>query len=225
MIEKKEVKHPAVYTDSFIPIFAKHLNGFSNVYDPFGGTGKIALIKEHGFNGEIYCSEIEPEWTNQYDGVDYWFICDSAKTSFIKNEFFEAICTSPTYGNRMADHFEAKDSSKRITYRHGLGRKLTDGNTGKQQWGNSYKNKHIEIYNELFRVLKPEGTFILNISDHIRAGKIIEVSKWHKEALESIGFNLIESISVPTRRMGFGENSHLRVQNENIFIFKKVIKV
>jgi hypothetical protein len=57
MIEKKEVKHPAVYTDSFIPIFAKHLNGFSNVYDPFGGTGKIALIKEHGFSGEIYCTD------------------------------------------------------------------------------------------------------------------------------------------------------------------------
>lgn len=224
MTEQNEIKHPAVYTDSFIPIFAQHLSGLSSVYDPFGGTGKIALIKEHGFTGKIYCSEIEPEWTNKYSGVDSWFIGDSAKTDFIKNDFFDAICTSPTYGNRMADHFEAKDSSKRVTYRHGLGRKLTDGNTGKQQWGEPYKNKHIEIYIELLRVLKDQGIFILNISDHIRSGVTIEVSKWHKETLENIGFQLIESISVPTRRMGFGENGHLRVQNENIFIFKKNIK-
>lgn len=219
--KKKDTKHPATYTDSFIPIFAKYLENSSMVYDPFGGTGKIALIKDHGFKGKIYCNEIEPEWSNQYVGIDNWFIGDAANTDFIKNDFFDAICTSPTYGNRMADHYEAKDSSKRITYRHVLGRKLTDGNTGKIQWGDSYKNKHIEIYDELYRVLRKGGLFILNISDHIRAGQVIEVSKWHKETLENMGFILIESIPVPTRRMGFGENSHLRVDHENIFIFRK----
>lgn len=216
------IKHPATYSEHFIEIFAKYLHDKKNVYDPFGGTGKISLIKEHGFQGKIYCSEIEPEWTNVYKSVDTWFIVDSAKTEFISDEFFEAICTSPTYGNRMADHFESKDSSKRITYRHGLGRNLTDGNTGKMQWGQKYQDKHIEIYVELYRVLQKNGLFILNISDHIRAGKIVPVSEWHKKTLETIGFKLQETLNIETKRMGFGENSKLRVSSEQIFIFTKI---
>ena len=55
-------KHPAKYTDSFIPIFASKLQGVDVVLDPFAGTGKIGLIKEFGFNGKVFCNEIEPEW-------------------------------------------------------------------------------------------------------------------------------------------------------------------
>ena len=64
-----------------------------------------------------------------------------------KDDFFEAICTSPTYGNRMADHFEAKDGSKRNTYRYAIGRALDEENTGKMQWGKKYREKtrtHLE---------------------------------------------------------------------------------
>lgn len=220
--QNDKIKHPATYTDSFIPLFAERLQNCSTVYDPFGGTGKLALIKEHGYQGKIFCSELEPEWTKQYDGIDRWLIGDSAKTDFIKDGYFDAICTSPTYGNRMADHHEAKDASKRITYRHRLGRALSDENTGKMQWGANYKEKHIEIYKELHRVLKVGGIFILNISDHIRAGSVVKVAKWHKEALESLGFALQEELSVSTPRMGFGANSHLRVPDEKIFVFKKL---
>ena len=34
------VKHPATYTESFIPKFAELLFGCANVLDPFGGVGK-----------------------------------------------------------------------------------------------------------------------------------------------------------------------------------------
>ena len=115
-------KHPAVFSDQFLNIFAKELSGVSSVYDPFGGTGKISLIKNLGFQGHITCCEIEPEWANQHPGVDVWIIGDCAKTPFIKDNFFESVCTSPTYGNRMADHFSPKDHSKRTTYRINLGR-------------------------------------------------------------------------------------------------------
>ena len=214
-------KHPAVYTDKFIPIFADKLNGCSNVYDPFAGTGKIALIKEYGFSGEIYCCEIEPEWTRQFDGVDFWFIGDSAGTKFLPENKFDAICTSPTYGNRMADHFNAKDSSKRITYRHFLGHPLKEENTGRMQWGEKYQNKHIEIYNELSRVLKVGGKFILNISDHIRKGEIVNVSDWHKNTLIRLGFNVIDDLKIETPRMGFGQNRKLRVSHERIIELRK----
>ena len=50
------VKHPATYTESFIPKFAELLFGCANVLDPFGGVGKLALIKEHGFTGKVVCN-------------------------------------------------------------------------------------------------------------------------------------------------------------------------
>lgn len=61
-----------------------------------------------------------------------------------KDTFFDAICVSPVYGNRVSDSHNAKDGSKRVTYTHMLGRKLTDGNTGCLQWGEKYKQAHQE---------------------------------------------------------------------------------
>ena len=215
-------KHPAIYTDKFIRIFANKLSKCKNVYDPFAGTGKIALIRNYGFDGEIYCCEIEPEWTKQFSGIDFWFIGDSAKTGFLPDNIFDAICTSPTYGNRMADHFNAKDNSKRITYRHFLGRPLKPENTGRMQWGEKYRQKHIDIYNELFRVLRPNGKFILNISDHIRKGEIVRVSNWHIEKLVDIGFILVDDLKISTPRMRFGTNGDTRINHERIIELKKV---
>jgi len=214
------VKHPAKYTDSFIPKFAELLNGCANVLDPFGGVGKLALIKEHGFNGKVVCNEIEPEWveSSEYD-VDQWSVGDAANLQFANNEF-DAICTSPTYGNRMADHFEAKDGSKRITYRHFLGRPLDENNTGRMQWGKKYKQKHIEIYQECLRVLKPNGLMIVNVSDHIRKGQVVAVVEWHKQALLNFGMKLIDEIKIETPRMGFGQNAKSRVQHECILVFR-----
>ena len=217
----RKPKHPAVYTDKFIPIFADKLSNSTIIYDPFAGTGKIALIRKYGFNGEIYCCELEPEWTRQFSGVDFWFIGDSATTSFLPSNKFDAICTSPTYGNRMADHFNARDDSKRVTYRHFLGKPLKPENTGRMQWGKKYRQKHIEVYNELFRVLKPNGKFILNISDHIREGKVVHVADWHVETLVDIGFIVVDHLKINTPRMRFGANRNKRIDYERIIELKK----
>jgi DNA modification methylase len=102
-----------------------------------------------------------------------------------------------------------------------LGRKLTKGNTGNLQWGKKYRQAHVEIWQECIRVLKPNGIFILNISDHIRKGEVIPVSNWHKETLVKMGLKHIDTILVETKRMRFGANSHLRVDYENVFVFRK----
>ncbi len=214
------VKHPAKYTDSFIPKFAELLSNCENVLDPFGGVGKLALIKQHGFKGRVVCNELEKEWTElcEYD-VDEWSIGDAASLRFANCEF-DAICTSPTYGNRMADHFNAKDKSKRITYRHCLGRPLNEQNTGRMQWGDKYRQKHIEIYAECLRVLKHNGLMIVNVSDHIRKGEVVNVVDWHKQTLLNFGMELIEEIKIETPRMGFGQNAKSRVQHECILVFR-----
>jgi len=214
------MKHPAKYTDSFLPVFAERLIGMNYVLDPFAGTGKLAKIKEHGFTGEVFCNEIEKEWAESsiYE-VDYWTIADAEKLPYSK-DYFDAICTSPTYGNRMADHFEAKDRSHRITYRHYLGKPLNYENTGRMQWGLKYRKKHKACYVEFYRVLKLNGLFLCNISDHIRKGEIVPVVSWTKDAIQEAGFTLVETIEIKTPRMKYGANRK-RVESEFILVFIK----
>lgn len=210
------VKHPAKYNDNFIPVFAKLLKGYELVLDPFAGTGKIGKIKEFGFNGNITCNEIESEWINSEYAVDKWVIGDAEFLPF-KNKSFNAVCTSPTYGNRMADHFNASKSKGRITYRHFLGRELNTNNTGRMQWGNKYKLKHMRIYKELHRVLCDDGIMIINIGNHIRKGEITDVVSWHIDAAD---MPMKKVIKIKTDGMRFGKNNNLRVGYENIIVFQ-----
>lgn len=222
---KKEIRHPAKFSDALFPQMAEMLDecNCGKVLDPFAGTGKIGLIKTFGFNGTIYANELEPEWLedNKYD-CDYLTFQDAEKISYPK-EYFDAICTSPTYGNRMADCHNAKDGSKRITYTHCLGRNLNNENTGKMQFGSNYKNKHIKIYKHLFDVLKDGGCFILNIKNHIRGGKEIDVVDFHKSAMEEAGFIEEQDIKIEVPCMGFGQNRNARVPYEHLIKFRKPI--
>lgn len=217
-----EIKHPAKYSEAFIPIFCEILQGTKNVLDPFGGVGKIGKIKEYGYSGKVYANEIEREWLedNKYNCDFITF--EDAETLNYPNGYFEAICTSPTYGNRMADHHNAKDASKRNTYTHCLGRKLSPANTGAMQWGESYRQKHIRIYKHLFDLLQDGGIFVLNISDHIRKGEVMRVSEWHYNTLLDLGFECLDTYIIQTPRLKFGANNTKRVTHETIFVFKKL---
>lgn len=213
------VKHPAKFTDKFIPIFADKLKSYRNVFDPFAGTGKLAHIKKFGYEGRVICGEIEPEWAKAsvYD-VDEWIIGDSSCVNKPDNSF-HAICTSPTYGNRMADHFNASDTSKRVTYRHYLGRSLNVNNSGRMQWGDKYRTLHEKVYSECKRLLCTDGVLIINISNHIRQGCEVDVVSWHNNTLINLGFTLKEKIKLLTPRMRFGSNSKTRVKYEYILLY------
>jgi tRNA G10 N-methylase Trm11 len=217
----KQIRHPAKYTDSFIGLFAELLNGKKRVLDPFAGTGKIGLIKNFGFNGEIYANEIEPEWINKNE-----YCCDyitNVDAEFLNYPscFFDAICTSPTYGNRMADHHEAKDGTRRNTYTHCIGRQLSYGNTGKMQWGIEYMKKHERIYKHLATLVEEKGIFICNIKNHIRQGKEIDVKSFHENAIINCGFTKKQEIFIETKGNGFGANANKRTNGEYILVFEK----
>ena len=134
---------------------------------------------------------------------------------------FDSIFTSPTYGNRMADHHDAKDSSKRIGYKWSLGRDLHPNNTGAMQWGPRYRDFHRLIWMEADRVLKPHGRIVLNISDHIRDGKVAPVTDFHVETITQLGYLEATRIAVSTPRMRRGQNHELRVDNEWVILFWK----
>lgn len=216
----KQPKHPAKYTDKFIPIFAELLQGCKNVLDPLSGVGKLALIQDYGYTGDVYLNELECEWAYQAQRRATITTVDAEYLPY-RDAYFSAICVSPVYGNRYADHHDAKDSSRRVTYKHYLGRDLTAGNTGAMQWGPEYRQKHELIWAECYRVLQDGGIFILNISDHIRDGVVAPVTDWHIGFLTSIGLTVVEHRKIPTQRMRFGKNHKARVEHESIIVFQK----
>lgn len=222
---EETIRHPAKYTDSFIPVFADVLNknGCKKILDPFAGTGKIGQVKNEGYTGYVFANEIEPEWLrNNKFSCDVVSYMDAENlTECYEEESFDAIVTSPTYGNRMADHHNAKDGSKRNTYTHCIGHQLHDGNTGKMQWGDEYRSKHTKIYNKICKLIKHGGLFVLNISNHIRQGKEINVCDFHKQAILDNGFELIKDYEIQTSRNRFGEHSELRCYCEHIYVFRR----
>jgi tRNA G10 N-methylase Trm11 len=149
------------------------------VLDPFAGTGRIASIP----GIRAVAIEIEQEWATQVVG-------NALQLPFAA-ETFDAVFTSCTYGNHMADHHNARDGSKRNTYRHTLGHELHPDNSGQLQWGEQYRLFHEIAWMEVWRLLKPSGMFLLNISDHIRKGVVVPVSEWHESTVVNIGFTIV----------------------------------
>jgi len=207
------VKHPAKYTNSILDIIEPYLRLQHNVLDPFAGTGKLKEIVDPD---KLYLNELEPEWALQ--GLPAHVTVGNALQLPYFDSSFDCICTSPTYSNRMADSHEAKDTSRRNTYTHTLGRKLHPENSGQMQWGEKYREFHIKAWLECKRVLRDGGLFILNVRNHIRNGKEIFVSEWHLETLLAMNFNLSQHYKVETPRQKFGANANLRVDHENVYI-------
>lgn len=206
--------HPAKFSQTVIETLAAFLPEFPEVrrvLDPFAGTGRV-----HELGLESWGVEIEPGWADMHPRN---LVGDALHLPF-RDGAFDAVITSPTYGNRMADHHNAKDASKRNTYRHVYGEDLHRNNSGTLQWGEAYRAFHREAWAECARVTRAFGLFFLNISDHIRAGEVMPVSEWHLNALHEHGYRLIGSGKVRTPRQRRGANGNLRVDHEWVYVLR-----
>lgn len=211
----RATRHPAKYTDSLLPVFASMITPSTYGLDPFGGTGKIFLLCKLVPEISVECIEIEPEWAN----YDTRIKVGNALALPFEDGTFDWVCTSPTYGNRMADHHNARDNSHRNTYRHALGRTLHPDNSGAMQWGEQYRAFHLRAWGEVRRVLKSGGVFILNCKDHIRQKKVVRVCDWHKQALIDLGFQIVDEKPIECPGNRFGQNGDCRVNSEMVFKF------
>jgi tRNA G10 N-methylase Trm11 len=189
----------------------------SRVLDPFAGIGTTAkLLPDY----EVVGVEIEEEWASQEKST----ICGDSCIVVPTLGSFDAVLTSPAYGNRMADDFNASNSSSRVTYRHRLGRPLSEGTTSNCHFGRKkleYEILHQKIWRVCVEALKPGGIFILNCKDFVANGQVKEVTKWHVDTLEGLNLLKVGEEQVPSRGMRFGANREKRIEFEWVVTFEK----
>lgn len=209
-------KHPAAFSISVLRVIRELLEGYAGkVLDPFAGTGKIHLLREFGF--DTTGIEIEKEWASLSEFTE---VGTALKTRFRKGTF-DAIATSPTYGNRLADSYDATDPDQRHSYHFELGHKPSEGSSAVLPWGDEYEVFHLKAWKEAVRVLKPNGRFILNIKDHIRDGIWQDVAAWHVTTIMALGFDVAAIRPITTRGMPSGSNADLRSDAELVIAFDR----
>jgi tRNA G10 N-methylase Trm11 len=243
---------PAAFNDDILSAIDSLLKPGWKVLDPFAGTGRIHELRPRV---QTYGIEIEPEGAAM---SRYTRVGDATKLPKKWTGFFDAIATSCSYGNRMADSHNAQEKCKacsgsgyvrvfeeherpvlpcekcggkgkrkykRITYTHTLGRPLHPNNSGGMQWGNAYRELHVEAWTEAHRVLRKGGLLIVNVKNHIRTIKgvqqEVDVVGWHVDTILDLGFKEVDRIPVKTSGMGFGQNRDARAECEWVLVFRK----
>lgn len=222
------IKHPAKFSDKIIDEIARYLDSIAfagTILDPFAGVGRVHVLAEGRDDRLTFGVELEPEWAGQHPRTITGSVMDLRALGFGSGEV-DAIVTSPVYGNRMSDNHtpSPEDTSRRNTYKHTLGRDLSDGSSAVLQWGPSevakerYKQFHRDAWGVVVDVLKVDGLFVLNISDHVRAGKRMRVTAWHKATLKGLGIEWVDELRIQTPRQRMGANGDARVGYESVLI-------
>lgn len=188
------------------------------IVDPFAGVGGIFDITS-GLNVRTVAIEIESRWAKAAAEKGFAVHMNMLK---LEGLVADAVITSPVYGNRMSDHHEAKDDSRRHTYRHTYGTKLHPANAGQIHWGDKYRTFHALAWLRVRQWLDAvdSGIFVLNVSDFMKAGKRQRVCAWHRSTLEDYGFTLLKEYKVSTKRQRHGANGDKRVDHEKVYVFK-----
>lgn len=214
------VQHPAKFSANVITAIKAVLDerAFKGyILDPFAGVGGALELASLQPMRIIIGVELEPEWAAC---SPYIYQGDARHLPFI-DDTFDAIITSPPYGNRMADSYggDAK-GSRRHTYRVALGRPLTSGSAAGLQWGTAYQETMAAALADMDRVLRPGGLVVLNLSNHIRKGKLIPVCDWYLRECGKLGWLLVDEVPVATPRNRMGANAELRASSEWLFVME-----
>jgi SAM-dependent methyltransferase len=217
------VRHPAKFPAPILEQIVKVLDEWGwpqRIIDPFAGVGRVHALTE-GRQTKSVGVEIEPEWAAMHPDT----VVGNALHLDFGDDSFDCMVTSPCYGNRLADHHNAQDGSRRYSYRHVLGRALHADNSGQLQWGERYRQFHEAAWTECLRVLAPDSIIVINTSNHIRNGAEQYVTEFHSAWFLNHGCALLDLACVPTSRLRDGANRDARTRYENVFALRFVAPV
>lgn len=219
------VKHPAKFSPQILDAIRAHplFPEEGTIIDPFAGVGGIHYLSSDKI--KTIGIEIERPWYLEglkHGPMVHW---DSTRINMLyQRRSFDAMVTSPTYGNRFADHHRAKDGSVRRSYTHDLRSsvdpdyELNKYNTGLYHESDQrYWHLHKIVWFRMWEVLKVGAPAFVNVSDFIRNGERVPVVEKHLKIL-SEWFRLVDRMEIPTRRMRMGENSAARVDSEAVLV-------
>lgn len=208
--------HPAKYNDDLLDVIAAHLEPGWKILDPMAGVGRVHELADRA-DVRTWGVELEHEWATRHDRT----VCYDARhvNHLFKKGSFDAVVTSPGYGNRMADAYDGRDGSRRHTYRIDLGRPLTEGSGAALQWGPAYRALHAEIWDAVIPMTAHR--FILNIKNHVRDGAVQRVAEWHITYLLASGLTLTAIEPVQCAGVRHGANATARVDHELVVVFDR----
>lgn len=169
-LSHQEIKHPAKFSTGFVQIFRELL--IENlrkpwrfpeplVLDPFAGVGTIHELRPEFVT---FGMEIEQEWA---DCSHFTYCGDSTTMPDYWTGMFQAICTSPVYGNRMSDHHTPGDCSEcfgvgtfeiDVTQLGDLSRRLHRDTCPKCQGTGKESSKRMTYRHVLGHELQPNNT-------------------------------------------------------------------
>lgn len=210
--------NPAQYSASVIDWLRHHLPqltfGQSHliIHDPFAGAGIRlgALCDELGLT---YSGRDLELWDPRDDRVK---VGDSTLARNYPSSPY-IICTSPTYGNGVNDHFKPKDTSRRLTYRVALGHALHPHNTGRYSGRGSRKGE-LEYWRLHEECVKHwPDVVVVNVKDSIRKGKVYPLGTKWRVLLMRYGYT-ITTHKVPVSGWRYGENHDVREDFEWVLL-------
>jgi tRNA G10 N-methylase Trm11 len=208
--------HPARYSAELLGPVAHACGHPARLLDPFAGVGSIHEIGYRCSAASTIGVELEREWANASPGP---VIVGTALVLPFADATFDCICTSPTYGNRMAD----RDLRPTVagTYAKSLGRHASPGSSCHLQWGAEYRAFHERAWVEALRVLAPQGRFVLNCKNHQRNNQYVDVVGWHVDTLCCLGLHLLDHLEVAVPSLRVGANADAREATEHVVVLTR----
>lgn len=118
---------------------------------------------------------------------------------------------------------------------HGEDGWVWENNAGAMGWGDAYGDLHERAWAEARRVLRV-GTvtrpalLVVNVKNFTRTRKVrgekgtetVDVAGWHRRTIERLGFERLETITIPTKGYRNGANRERREPAERVYVFRKV---
>ena len=223
------VAHPAKFSDPILELFAERIGEYLPTLprwgsaeedivalDPFAGVGKVHLLAEqYGLPLFTLAYELEPEWGSQHPRTRQG---NALHLTDLADDSVDIVFTSPTYGNRLADHHVPKDESVRHSYAFYLGRMPSKGSSCTLPWGKAYRDFHELWMREMLRVLGGDCLLVINMKNHMRDFAEQRVVEFFINAACLRGCTVERVDPIGTPHLGHGANAEARCVEKLIWL-------